>query len=120
MRIRSFIVIASAMLCASPALAHARLEEANPPVGGVIAASPAEIRLKFSEGVEPDFSTISLNTEQGAPIALGKPHLAPGNPAMLQARVEKPLAAGTYVVSWHAVSVDTHRTQGDFRFTVKK
>jgi methionine-rich copper-binding protein CopC len=31
----------------------------------------------------------------------------------------KPLAPGTYKVTWHAVSVDTHRTQGSYEFTVK-
>jgi len=31
-----------------------------------------------------------------------------------------PLPAGTYRVKWHVVSVDTHRTQGDFKFTVKR
>ena len=30
----------------------------------------------------------------------------------------KALSAGTYHVHWHAVSVDTHTTQGDFSFTV--
>ena len=30
----------------------------------------------------------------------------------------KPLAAGTYKVVWRVVSVDTHVTNGDFRFTM--
>ena len=29
------------------------------------------------------------------------------------------LPAGTYTVIWHVVSVDTHRTQGHFEFTIK-
>ena len=29
-----------------------------------------------------------------------------------------PLAAGTYKVEWHAVSTDTHKTQGSYSFTV--
>ena len=32
----------------------------------------------------------------------------------------KPLQAGTYTVKWHALSVDTHTTEGDFTFQVKK
>jgi methionine-rich copper-binding protein CopC len=31
----------------------------------------------------------------------------------------KALRPGTYRVSWHAVSIDTHRTEGAFTFTVK-
>jgi methionine-rich copper-binding protein CopC len=30
----------------------------------------------------------------------------------------KPLSAGTYKVSWRAVSTDTHRTAGNFTFSV--
>jgi methionine-rich copper-binding protein CopC len=30
----------------------------------------------------------------------------------------KPLAAGVYTVLWHATSVDTHKTEGHFTFTV--
>lgn len=30
----------------------------------------------------------------------------------------KPLPPGRYRVTWHAVSVDTHRTQGKYNFLV--
>ncbi len=30
-----------------------------------------------------------------------------------------PLAAGRYVVAWHAVSTDTHRVTGRYAFTVR-
>ncbi|RYY11978.1 MAG: copper resistance protein CopC, partial [Alphaproteobacteria bacterium] len=34
--------------------------------------------------------------------------------------VEVPtLAPGTYKVIWHATAVDTHKTEGNFSFTVK-
>jgi methionine-rich copper-binding protein CopC len=33
--------------------------------------------------------------------------------------VSAPLKPGVYTVHWHAVSVDTHRTQGSFQFTVR-
>jgi len=31
----------------------------------------------------------------------------------------KPLPPGTYTVDWHALSVDTHTTQGHFTFEIK-
>jgi len=34
-------------------------------------------------------------------------------------KIAAPLPPGLYKVTWHAVSVDTHRTQGDFSFSVK-
>ena len=42
-------------LIATSAFAHAQLEKASPPVGGTV-ASASEIRLMFTEGVEPKFS----------------------------------------------------------------
>ena len=31
----------------------------------------------------------------------------------------KPLSPGIYSVAWHVTSVDTHKTEGHFTFTVK-
>ena len=33
--------------------------------------------------------------------------------------LQEPLAPGRYQVKWHAVSADTHKTQGQFSFEVK-
>jgi len=30
----------------------------------------------------------------------------------------KPMTPGTYTVEWHATSVDTHKTEGHFSFTL--
>ncbi len=79
----------------------------------------AEIRLKFSEGVEPHFSGVALTAEGGAAVPLGKPSVDPADNSVLIVKVGKTLPPGVYTVNWHAVSVDTHHTQGDFQFTVK-
>ena len=104
-------------LIATPALAHAQLEKATPPVGGTV-ASASEIRLEFSEGVEPKFTKVSL-TGPGGAVPLGAGNTESGNQAVLIVPISKPLTAGTYKVHWQAVSVDTHHTQGTFEFTVK-
>ena len=106
------------LLAATQAFAHARLEKASPAVGGTV-SRPNEIRLTFSEGVEPRFTKVSLTGPGGAAVALGTAKTAPNNQAVLIAPIAKPLAAGVYTVHWHAVSVDTHHTQGTFQFTVK-
>jgi methionine-rich copper-binding protein CopC len=100
------------------AFAHAQLDEAAPAVGGTV-ASPSEIRLKFSEGVEAHFCTIALSAEGGGAVPLGAPSVDPADPGVLIAKVGRVLAPGVYTVTWHAVSVDTHKTQGSFSFTVK-
>jgi hypothetical protein len=105
-------------LAASAATAHAQLEKATPAVGGAV-ASPAEIRLKFSEGVEPRFCSVTLAAEGGAAAPLGAPSVDPADNSVLIVKVAKTLAPGVYTVNWRAVSVDTHKTQGSFDFTVK-
>ncbi len=105
-------------ISATSAFAHAQLEQAVPAVGGTV-ASPSEIRLKFSEGVEAHFCTVAVSAEGGGAVSLGAPSLDPADPSVLIAKVGKPLAPGVYTVTWHAVSVDTHKTQGSFSFTVK-
>ena len=102
---------------ATQAFAHAQLEKATPPVGGTV-ASANEIRLEFSEGVEPKFTKVSV-TGPGGAVPLGAAKTEPSNQAVLIVPISKALAAGAYKVHWQAVSVDTHHTQGTFEFTVK-
>jgi len=103
----------------SSAAAHALLKKAAPPPGGVVSASPSEIRITFSEGVEPRFSTIALTTQTGAAATLGRPSVDPNDDKTLVAPVAEPLKPGVYIVHWHVVAADTHKTQGSFQFTIR-
>jgi methionine-rich copper-binding protein CopC len=49
----------------------------------------------------------------------GAATIDPSNKSELIVKL-KPLSAGTYTVKWHALSVDTHTTEGDFTFQVKR
>jgi copper resistance protein C len=109
----------SLILAGHVAAAHALLEQALPPVGGTVAKAPAEVTIEFSETVEPAFSTIAVTDAAGNRVDTGKPQTASGDAKRLAVGV-KPLSAGTYTVTWHATSTDTHRTQGHFSFTVAK
>src|SRR5262245_9827367 len=90
------------------------LDHASPRVGNTVAQSPREVALWFSEMIEPAFSTIEVRNEQGAAVLSGK---AAGGGPQLRVPV-KTLPPGTYKVIWRVLSVDTHRTQGDFTFRV--
>src|SRR5256885_6167811 len=98
-------------------LAHAFLNQAVPRVDGTVATSPKEIRLTFSEGVEPRSSGIELATSDGRAIATAPAILDHADDKQLVLAVPD-LAPGRYRVNWHVVSVDTHRTEGEFTFTV--
>ena len=105
-------------LSASAAFAHAQLEKAVPSVGSTV-ASASEIRLTFSEGVEPHFTGLTLTSAGGETEPLGAPAVDPADNKILIVKISKALPPGDYTVKWHAVSVDTHHTQGSFSFTVK-
>ena len=101
-----------------PAFAHAMLETATPSAGSTV-ASPSAIRLSFSEALEPAFSTIKLTGPDGQPVAAPKAAPDPADAKVLVLQPAAPLAPGHYHVAWIVVSVDTHRTQGGFDFTVQ-
>lgn len=116
--IRTFFLASAALFFfAAPAFAHAMLERAEPAVGARVAAAPARIVLVFSESVEPMLSEIVLKNEADDAVALGKPR-ADGSKMRLEADIDGALAPGRYHVFWRVVSVDGHRSQGDFSFTV--
>lgn len=104
-------------LTATPAFAHAFLDHATPAVGGSVQGGPGELKLTFTEDIVIAFSGVSLHSDGGAAIPLGKPSVGPAN--TLSVHIARKLAPGTYVVSWHVVSVDTHHTQGTYKFTVQ-
>jgi methionine-rich copper-binding protein CopC len=100
---------------AGEASAHAELERAQPPVGATVAAAPAEVSLWFTEQVEPAFSGVEVRDAGGRRVDKGDARLSPGDPKRLTVGLG-PIGPGTYKVLWHVVSVDTHRTVGDFTF----
>lgn len=99
------------------ALAHAHLDHASPAVGSAVAQPPKEVSLWFTEALEAKFSTIEVHDAQGRPAQAGPATLARDNTAQLRVPL-KPLSPGTYRVIWRVLSVDTHRTRGDFTFHV--
>lgn len=107
-----------ALCVASTASAHAFLDHAEPPVGATVAGSPRALRLSFSEPIEPMFSGVDLAAASGDPVKTGAPAVDPNDPAALVVPLP-PLPPGRYRVSWHVVSVDTHRTEGSYEFEVK-
>jgi copper resistance protein C len=112
-------VLFAAITISSEAFAHANLEKTVPPAGGTVTASPSEIALTFSEGIEPKLSGIVLSDAVGNKMATGQPRIDPKSNAELIVPVTQSLSPGVYTVKWHVVSADSHKTQGTFNFTLK-
>lgn len=99
---------------ANTAHAHAFLDHASPLVGSTVAAAPHELSLTFTQDLEPAFSTVEVTGPHGARVDAGKAQIS-GNTMRVGLKAAGP---GTYRVHWHALSVDTHTTQGSFTFHV--
>jgi methionine-rich copper-binding protein CopC len=104
-------------LAPAAALAHAALRSATPPAGAKMAAAPAAIALVFSEALEPAFSSIVVTDVAGARVDRGNLQAVPGDGRTLSESLA-PLKPGNYRVTWRAVSVDTHKSQGHYTFTI--
>jgi copper resistance protein C len=107
------------MFCAGTpqAFAHAFLDSADPAVGGTVKLAPAMVTLAFTEALEPDFSSVTVQDDAGQRVDLGNPHAVPGDAKRFAVGLE-PLPPGSYKVLWRATSVDTHKTSGSYSFTV--
>jgi methionine-rich copper-binding protein CopC len=102
----------------SDAWAHAFLDHAEPKVGSTVTNSPAEVKIWFTQELEPAFSSIEVQDTQGREVDKKNAHLDEKDKSLFVVSLPQ-LPAGDYTVTWHVVSVDTHRTQGHFVFTVK-
>jgi copper resistance protein C len=102
------------LLAAGEASAHAFLDHAEPRVGNTVATAPGEVTLWFTQKLEPAFSTITVTNSAGQRVDTGKTRVS-GNQMSVSLRFG---GAGTYRVNWRVLSVDTHRTDGNFTFRV--
>ena len=111
--------LAATLTTASPLLAHAFLDHSDPAVGSTVPTSPAVMHLWFTQQLEPAFTWCTVSDQSGTSVNDGNAAVDSSNPQELDVKL-KTLPPGTYTVKWHALSVDTHTTEGDFNFQVGK
>jgi methionine-rich copper-binding protein CopC len=102
------------LLATSEASAHAFLDHAEPRVGNTVASAPHEVTLWFTQKLEPAFSGMTVTDPSGQRVDTGKTRVS-GNQMSVSLRAG---GNGTYHVTWHVLSVDTHTTDGNFTFQV--
>ena len=112
---RTILIALGFVLWSGPTQAHARLDHASPAAGSAVSSSPSEIALYFTEELEPEFSGGEVRSAAGARVDHG---------ANISGKAMRlgvgTLPPGNYTVSGHVTSVDTHKTQESFSFTVSK
>lgn len=108
--------LATVLLLAGQADAHAKLVSASPAAAATV-ASPKTIVLTFSERMTPAFSGFDVVDSAGAVVPVktsvskdGK--TITGTPAQV-------LRPGGYTVNWRIASSDGHRMTGSTTFVVR-
>lgn len=112
-------VFLTCILTTATAFAHAHLQQQSPAADTQIETSVQTLTLRFSEGIEAKFSGITLTGPQQVAVPVGTVMLNKDDNKQMIVPVEKPLASGDYTVDWHVVSVDGHKTKGQYHFSVK-
>lgn len=111
------LAVAVLLWAAAGAGAHAFLDRSDPRVGSTVRTPPAQVRLWFTESLEPAFSSVQVVNEAGQRFDNGNSQVDPSNLALLKVSLPS-LLPGTYRVIWRVLSVDSHVTEGNFTFRV--
>jgi copper transport protein len=118
-RLLLFLVIL--LLCIGigmPVSAHALLLRSNPIPNAVLATSPAQVELFFSEPVAQGLSSLIVFDQHGLIADQQDMRVDPSDPTRMTVSLPA-LETGVYTVSWKAVSAaDGHQTEGSFTFSI--
>lgn len=93
------------------------MDHASPRVGSVVQGSPNEVKVWFTEELEPAFSTLQVFDQAGKEVDRKDKQVDTSDRTAIRVSVPR-LVPGVYRVKWRALSVDTHVTEGDFEFKV--
>lgn len=104
-------------LCA-PAQAHAQFVSAEPARGAELQQTPEQVRIRFSEPVEAEFSPVEVRNPQGERVDRDNARIDPQDARVVVEDLGGDLSDGTYTVEWRVTSVDGHAIDGTYRFTV--
>jgi len=115
-KILGTVVLLGGFAATDSAFAHAHLKSETPAADSTVSA-PSELRLVFSEGVEAALTKVELSSG-GAKVEVKSIATDPADKKVLVVTPATALQAGDYQVNWHAVSVDTHKSNGEYSFKV--
>jgi methionine-rich copper-binding protein CopC len=105
------------LLLATPSLFAHTHPMAMMPAADSTGSSPASVMIHFSGPLEPKFSLVTVIDKTGHVVNKDASVVAADAKSISLAMPALP--PGIYTVKWVAVSVDSHREQGEYKFTVK-
>ncbi len=113
----TYALLASALVLVVPAaFAHTSPVSMTPAADSTVSA-PQSVTIRFTGALEPKFSKITVTDASGHVV--NKEASVVGADTKVMTVPLPALPAGVYTVHWVGVSTDTHRSQGEYKFTVK-
>jgi methionine-rich copper-binding protein CopC len=106
------------LLTAGSAAGHAVLQRAEPRVESRLKRPPDEVKLYFSERLEPAYSALRVVNERDEQVDRRDSRVDRADPTLLRATLPS-LPPGTYKVLWRVLSIDADVTEGAFTFRVE-
>ena len=94
------------------------LQRAEPRVESKLKRAPDEVKLYFTERLEPAYSAVRVLDAAGAQVDRRDSRVDRANPSLLWATLP-PLTPGTYKVLWRVLSIDADVTEGTFTFRIE-
>ena len=110
------LAVAAVLRLYAVASAHVTLVSSDPAANSRLTASPTQLRLVFSEAVEPPVAHVSIVRPDGTVDSVAVAN-DPHNVYSLVGPL-KDLGPGTFRVVWHVLSEDGHPVGGNFLYTV--
>jgi copper transport protein len=115
----SGVCVATLVLLAGPASAHASLIGASPAPGETLAGPPRTVELDFDEPVEAVFNAVHVYDVKAKRVDTGRIDLAKGRQTVLVRMRNAPASeTGTFTITWKVISGDGHVTSGSFQYYV--
>lgn len=114
----ALLLLAVSLVFPVPADAHGVLRRSEPASGAHLSAAPRELRLTFTERVEPAVARVHLIGPDSVAVSLGPLAAAPDSANVLVAAIEGGLVAGAYTVAWQLVGADGHPVRGSYTFVI--
>jgi methionine-rich copper-binding protein CopC len=119
MRARILLAAAGLLLGGlGAARAHAFLDHAQPRVGSTVKVAPKELRLWFTDDLDPAGTSVALLDAAGKAVTTAKP-IVDAKDDMVLVLALPVLPPGRYKVVWQATCPQGHVTKGDFAFLMK-
>src|SRR6266852_9986090 len=117
------VLLAISLAFAFPAAseAHAILLRSDPAKDAVLPVAPSQVRMWFSEALNPAFSTAVVVNGANKRVDIGNALVSPSDPTEMDVTLKPNLPPAVYVVIYRTDSnVDGHILTGSFLFSVAR